>query len=272
MTIFQCPRCLHKFNKRAHYSYHIKKTSLCDKINDIIPTKNNYIELEEKFNCCFCHTELFTKYTLTRHQNNCEYNPQSIKSQQNIKNSQNIENSFNNIENSFNTNINNNNTNISLSVNDFKDTNTDYITPEKSMSYIKTCMKAIPNLVRDVHFNPKHPENHNMYISNNKLKIAKYKNNGRWYIADDSNEFIKDLIIDFHNDILREHWEDSEHFEQNVKLKKIYDKYEEVTKEAGAQDIIKKVIYAMMYNEKDMILETDRKLKEQVKQKKQKKL
>ena len=52
---------------------------------------------------------------------------------------------------------------------------------------------SIPHLIKMVHFDPKHPENHNMYIGNIKDKYIFVYNGNTWEIKD-RNEVIDSLI------------------------------------------------------------------------------
>ena len=54
---------------------------------------------------------------------------------------------------------------------------------------------SVPSLIKEVHFNPNVPENHNIYISNIKNKYAMVYDGTRWEIKD-QDETIDKLIID----------------------------------------------------------------------------
>ena len=69
------------------------------------------------------------------------------------------------------TNIidNRTNNNITININTFGDENIDYIDDKAWLSYINRCYKSIPYLLERIHFDPKHPENHNIRTTNKKL-------------------------------------------------------------------------------------------------------
>lgn len=71
-----------------------------------------------------------------------------------------------------NTQIDTQNNNINININAFGHENLDYIDD----AFIKRCInqvyKSIPSLIEHVHFDPKHPENHNVKITNKKLPHA----------------------------------------------------------------------------------------------------
>lgn len=47
--------------------------------------------------------------------------------------------------------------------------------------------------IRDIHFDPKHPENHNLTIKNKRERIAEVRENGKW-ISKSYDEIAEDLI------------------------------------------------------------------------------
>ena len=64
--------------------------------------------------------------------------------------------------------------------------------------YVK-CLKhsnfCIPHLIKEIHFNPKKPENHNIYISNLKNNYVMIYNGHKWML-NDREESIQNLIDD----------------------------------------------------------------------------
>ena len=81
--------------------------------------------------------------------------------------------------NSHNVNKNNNNNN-KIYINNFGNENHDYITGDYLTNLLKIPYSAIQKLIKTIHFNPKHPENHNVKIPNRKEKFALVYNNGNW--------------------------------------------------------------------------------------------
>lgn len=77
-------------------------------------------------------------------------------------------------------------------VNNFGQEDTDHLI--KNMRYYflnKT--HGIVEAVKDIHFDPKHPENHNVTIKNKREKTALIRDNGKW-ICKPCDEVIEDLI------------------------------------------------------------------------------
>jgi hypothetical protein len=68
-----------------------------------------------------------------------------------------------------------------ININAFGNENTDYIDEKVILSCIDRVYKSIPSLLEKIHFDPKHPENHNIKITNKKLPYASVMgNNKKW--------------------------------------------------------------------------------------------
>ena len=83
-------------------------------------------------------------------------------------------------------NTTNNNT-INININAFGKENMEYI----KGGFIKELIargpySAIPKLLKEIHFNPDHSENHNVMIPNRKESYAKRYNGEKWELADKS--------------------------------------------------------------------------------------
>jgi hypothetical protein len=258
MVMYKCARCGKDFNKKDHYIKHSKNKSICkDLLNNIFPTEDNYIIVDMTFDCEYCDKKFTNKYSLERHKSTCSNKSNNhnnvnaetvILNNSVLNNAETINNNTNNINNNTTNNINN------ININDFKKTNFDYISDETLYSYLKKCMEAYPSLLKDAHFNPDHPENHNMYISNKKAKEAKYKEDGKWFIKD-SGEFIEDIMTDYHNKAFLKF--------EGGEADKEFQKYLKITEEPEAKKKIKKRIFEMMVNEKNMVMDTEKLEKEQ---------
>ena len=93
-----------------------------------------------------------------------------------VNNTNNNTNSHNNIETHNITNIN---------INAFGNENTDYLDDRAILACIDRVYKSIPSLLEKLHFDPNHPENHNIKINNKKLPYASVMgNNQKWKTVD----------------------------------------------------------------------------------------
>ena len=86
--------------------------------------------------------------------------------------------------NSHNNTVKTNNV-TNININAFGNENTDYIDEKVILSCIDRVYKSIPSLLAKIHFDPKHPENHNIKITNKKLPYASVMgNNKKWKTVD----------------------------------------------------------------------------------------
>ena len=87
--------------------------------------------------------------------------------------------------NSHNT-INNIETqNITININAFGEENLDYLTNEGYASCLKRVYASVPEILKKIHFDPAHPENHNIKITNKKQPYASVVGeNKEWKIVD----------------------------------------------------------------------------------------
>jgi len=93
------------------------------------------------------------------------------------------------IINNANQQINNNN----LTINNFGSENIDYITEKVFYKLLNTPSHAIPKLIELKHFDPKHPENHNVKVTNLHDKYAKIYKDKKW-LTKNKKEVIDDMI------------------------------------------------------------------------------
>ena len=66
--------------------------------------------------------------------------------------------------------------NINIHLNAYGKENLDYITDTVMLRCINHITRSIPMLVSKIHFDPKHPENHNIKITNHRLPYVKVLN------------------------------------------------------------------------------------------------
>lgn len=78
-------------------------------------------------------------------------------------------------------------------VNNYGSENLDYITDDNLKRLLKYPSSGIEKLIGKIHFNPDHPENHNIRITNKKLKFAEVKKNNKWLLQH-KKKTLSDLI------------------------------------------------------------------------------
>lgn len=134
-------------------------------------------------------------------------------------------------------------------LNNFGEENTKYLSKEYMLKLIKMPYGSIPKLIKDIHFHPKHPENHNLKITNKKLPYIQLYKNSKWTIHD-KKEVINNIIDDSFN-LIDEHYHESD---KETFLKNKKQKYEIFQKQMSNNDKnvkkkINKEVEIMILNE-----------------------
>ena len=75
----------------------------------------------------------------------------------------------------------------------YKDTDLSHLTDKDYLQCLNRSNMVIPNLIKRIHFNPKKPENQNIYISNIKNKYVMIYDGGKWNLHN-REDTIDDLI------------------------------------------------------------------------------
>ena len=117
------------------------------------------------------------------------------------------------IDNCCVTNINNNSNNNTINmqqqniiINSYGKENLDYLTKNYLTGLVYKPFDSVQSLLKTIHFNPKHPENHNIKISNKKEKYANVYNSGNWEFK--SKKEVIENIVDNGYNIMECHFED----------------------------------------------------------------
>uniref|UniRef100_A0A6C0IWA6 C2H2-type domain-containing protein n=1 Tax=viral metagenome TaxID=1070528 RepID=A0A6C0IWA6_9ZZZZ len=133
-----------------------------------------------------------------------------------------------------NNNINSNNkVNMqqNIYVNNYGQENLDYITRQYLNSLLKIPFSSIKNLVEKIHFNPEHPENHNVKIPNRKERYAVVYKNGNWEFRN-KKDVIESLVDNSYN-MIDLHFDGNKIILEDVKKKnfiEFQEKYESENK------------------------------------------
>jgi hypothetical protein len=109
------------------------------------------------------------------------------------------------------TNTNNIETqNINIIINAFGNENTDYIDDKAILACIGRVYKSIPSLLEKIHFDPKHPENHNIKITNKKLPYASVMGNNQKWKTVDRKDAIETMVLNGYNMLDEKYTENKE--------------------------------------------------------------
>jgi hypothetical protein len=121
-----------------------------------------------------------------------------------------INSSINTTNNYHNNSYNNSNNTINntIHINNYGNENIDYLQGDYLTNLLQGAFTAIPKLIENIHFNPQHPENHNIKITNKKEPYVKIRKNDKWELQD-KKETLETLVDDKYY-ILEDHYADVE--------------------------------------------------------------
>jgi hypothetical protein len=262
---FYCKDCYCGFKQLHHYNYHLES----NKHKNRISTENKNLHL-----CSICQKNFSYLSGLYRHRAKCKINKiiseeketpkvdleAEIKKLQEkievLEKSAIANNNNNNTTNIENQNINNTNntTNIknqtnNIIINCFGNENLDYITDKVILHCMNKIYGSIPLLIEKIHFDPEHPENHNIQIPNKKLPHAKIMNRKKEWQIVNKKDAIDSMVENGYN-ILDEKFQEKSHELEEMKQKHFRDfqaKYEEADKDT-MKNIKEKVEFLVINN------------------------
>jgi hypothetical protein len=107
------------------------------------------------------------------------------------KNSTNTTNNTTNIETQNNT--------INIHINAFGQENIDYLDEKTIVSCIGRIYKSVPAILEKIHFDPEHPENHNIKITNKKLPYASVMGDNQKWKTVDKKDAIETMVFNGYN-------------------------------------------------------------------------
>ena len=194
--------------------------------------------------CDFCGKEFTRVYGLTCHLKTCKIKKEKDKEKENEKDKK-IEELIktqeamkeqmkemveklliNNSGNITNNNHNNSHNIIhnTININNFGNENIKYLRKDYLNTLLQGAFTAIPKLIEKIHFNPKHPENHNIKITNKKEPYIKVRKNDKWEIQD-KKETLENLVDEKYY-ILEDHYAEVEETEEiTEKTKNVMNKF-----------------------------------------------
>tara|TARA_B100001094_G_scaffold294190_1_gene314631 strand:- start:3912 stop:4637 length:726 start_codon:yes stop_codon:yes gene_type:complete len=173
------------------------------------------VESIPKDKCRFCNIAFMRMDSLTRHQTTCkakaDYRAKLEKQLEERKPVIAPHTTNNNITNTNSHNTTNNTQINNITIRPFGKENMDYLTRGV---ILKLCKKAnfrneiIPRLVKQVHFNPEHPENHNIWMTNLRAGYGKIYD-GEEYVIETVKDIV-DKVMDNMTDTLTTAYLDNE--------------------------------------------------------------
>ena len=148
-------------------------------------------------------------------------------------------------------NINNIQNNIKILA--YNKTDLSHLKDRDYMKFLNHHSFCVPHMIKKIHFNPKKPENHNVYISNIKNKYVMTYDGDKWNIKD-RDEVIDDMIENNTN-ILEDKIEDwLETGKEYPEIMKKFNSYLEKRENDSVLNKIKQEIKFILFNNRKMIV------------------
>ena len=190
MTEYVCKRCGYTTKVKCNLKNHLSRVNVCcvkEGLNDISCEdllKELQVAVKEDIICNNCGKNFAFRSGKSRHLKTCKQDNAVVHT---------LKNRIKELEKLLGArpNVVNNIYNVVI-INTFGYENTDYLESE----LMKDCLKErnLSRLVEQIHFNPEHPENHNLRIKNKKEKLMEYWEEGRW-IVDNSEKVLHECIF-----------------------------------------------------------------------------
>lgn len=224
--MYCCDICGYTTKYKSNFIKHSKRKNPCKKIDQHKP-----------YSCKYCNINFSNRQLKYKHQNICSLNKMNENTLDEMKQSyhllqKDMKNLKSLVTNSSlevnNYNIENNiENNIEIVINNYGNENRKYMTDTYMSKLLELPFSAIKKYVKNLHFNPKHPENHNVKITNKKQPYIYIYNNEKWFI-EDKTTILEDIVdnsyfvIDGHYEINEDALSDN----QRSRYKTFQNKYE----------------------------------------------
>ena len=118
-------------------------------------------------------------------------------------------------------------------MNSFGHENIDHLTDQIICKLIKTApFTSVPQLIEKIHFDPDHPENHNIKITNKKLNYAEVVRDNKWVTAN-KKKVIDDVIQKSYDLLDEKYTENKEDISEKrqERFQNFQEKYEQADEE-----------------------------------------
>ena len=214
MVLYICEYCNFSSKLKGDYNRHLKTKKHLGNINIslspmVMSTNEHKMSTNEhkmstnehkmstnklEYICDFCHLIFKTKPNKRRHElHYCKQNSSIMtnKIKQLEKEKKNLEKEIGKLIDKVG-NVTNNTNNI-IVVNNYGKENTDYLTVKKIKKLLNRPYDSVQELIKMLHFDSAHPENHNVKITNKKEPYALVWNDSIWELRK-KKSVVKDLV------------------------------------------------------------------------------
>lgn len=133
-----------------------------------------------------------------------------------------------------------------IKMRNFPMTDYEFISPTDYESCMSEMMNMVPKLIRMVHFNHRHPENHNIFISNPRSGRVNIFEENRWNIRP-VREVVKEVIELAERNIMSWAEDDEKTWAEYQRYEKLKEQVSPITRKTGEQDLIE-AVKDLLYN------------------------
>jgi hypothetical protein len=240
MPEYKCSLCNYTTNYKTHINDHINRKNKC-----VPEGKPIALEIDLDFSCNYCNGSLTSKSNLTRHLKTCKVKKENLEKELIVKNNEVKElkeevKILKALNAKPNVTIGTQNNQININLAPWNNPTL----PDDVEKYYNEALKklflSVPTLIKQIHFNKDHPENHNICIKNARSGIAKVYNGKEWESMDEK-DVIRTLIDDYESTLTDYAHEKNPKY--NEKMKKIKDRDSEEKIYDDLHTEVKRVIY-----------------------------
>ena len=189
----KCETCSIVFSRKQAYETHLKSKKHAKRSE---PNKLHICGCGKSYSCrqslyvhrktcnqqsCDASIDSFREQLEKIQQTNEELKEElkQLKAQKSVTNNNNTTNNNNNT-----TNNNTTNNNITINLNAHGKENIDYLSQSDLMKSVSRVFKSVPDLIWKIYFNPNHPENHNVIITDRRSPyINVFTKDKKWKLA-----------------------------------------------------------------------------------------
>ncbi len=233
MPTFHCSLCGYTNNLKTNVIQHIsRKVKCCEGVPQLVQK-----DIDSK--CEFCKKIFATNPSMKRHLKTCKIKRMS-QDEQILKLTEELAITKSQLAQKPNTIIGTQNNTININLAPWNDP----LLPRDVERYYRESVKkiflAVPTLIKFIHFNTDHPENHNICIRNGRSKTAKVYNGKEWETIDE-DQLIATLIADYEQTL--EDYSDIKKLSFTKKYQEIKDRDGEDKVYDDLHNEVKRVIY-----------------------------
>jgi hypothetical protein len=246
---FGCSVCEYTSTQKKDIIRHINRKKSCG------PGIKEIIEIPVEIRCEYCSKNFSSVPNLRYHQKNSCKNKVDILEQKLKEANEQIKELKQNKVEPKNVTINNNgNTYNIIIVNNYENTNLEKLTDRTYNKIIRDSDEAyqiIPRLIKEIHFNPDLPENHNIVLSNRNKnnKHLQVFRDGHWEIENKTTE-IDNLINDKETNLSDWVAEKGEKYPEAMEK---FNEYLEQKYDEDVSKLVKEEVELVLYNNRHLV-------------------